>query len=296
MQTATGTTPQQASPLLAKEGLQRAVIDLVGDLAAYRPDAKLVIFEGENSEFDQRMTAALFPSLQQKVNTVSAGNKQRVRGLHDILSVALDRGQVPMQIFSIVDSDAEEINPVQDRSFAWDAYHIENYLLEPSFILKIVRDLGSSSFSTEEEVYEALRECAKETMPSLVRHHLASTVHAELVKAIQTTTDPKSPQVAPVLANVIERSIARISKMAEGTFSLSNLVEKEATLNADFEKSLAADTWRRRFRGRDILSRFAGRIGKTTYEVFRDLIVANMRDSRYEPPGMRNVIDKSLAA
>jgi energy-coupling factor transporter ATP-binding protein EcfA2 len=49
MQAATGGTTQQATPLVAKEGLQRAVIDLVGDLASYRPDAKLVIFEGENS-------------------------------------------------------------------------------------------------------------------------------------------------------------------------------------------------------------------------------------------------------
>jgi hypothetical protein len=64
MQTATTSSTQQAAPLLAKEGLQRAVIDLVGDLASYRPDAKLVIFEGENSEFDQRMTGLLFPTLQ----------------------------------------------------------------------------------------------------------------------------------------------------------------------------------------------------------------------------------------
>jgi hypothetical protein len=69
MQTPTGITTEQAVPLVAKEGLQRAVIDLVGDLASYRPDAKLVIFEGENSEFDQRMTSTLFPAFSEKVNT-----------------------------------------------------------------------------------------------------------------------------------------------------------------------------------------------------------------------------------
>jgi predicted ATPase len=97
MQTANRTQAAQVAPLLAKENVQKVVIDLVGDLAAYRPDAKLIIFEGENSDFDQRMTLSLFPLIQEKANLVSAGNKQRVRGLHDILSVALEKGQVPLR-------------------------------------------------------------------------------------------------------------------------------------------------------------------------------------------------------
>ena len=207
MQTPSPATIQQAAPLLAKEDLQRAVIELVGDLASYRPDAKLIIFEGENSEFDQRMATTLFPSLHEKANTVSAGNKQRVRGLHEILSVALTKGQVPMRIFSIVDSDAEEGNRVPDQSFA-------------------------------------------ET----------------------------------------------ISRLAETKYDLASLEKFEQSLLSDFEKSLAADSWRKRFRGRDVLKRFVGRIHKTSYEVFRDLIVANMRDSSFQPEGMRSVIETILAA
>jgi hypothetical protein len=227
---------------------------------------------------------------------VSAGNKQRVRGLHDILGVALQRGQVPMQVFSIVDSDAEELSRNQDRSLAWDVYHIENYLLEPNFILKIVKDLGVNSFSTEEDVYEGLRECARETLTGLVRHRLSSSVNDDLVRSIVTTTDPSASSVAPGLADAIERSASKIAGIVKEKFSLSKLEEMEAALQADFEKSLAADTWRKRFRGRDVLSRFAGKISKTSYEVFRDLIIANMRDARYQPPGMKNVIDKILAA
>ncbi len=70
----------------------------------------------------------------------------------------------------------------------------------------------------------------------------------------------------------------------------------EDSLRSDFEKALAADTWRKRFKGRDVLSRFAGRVRKTNYEVFRDLIIANMRDSGFQPEGMRAVIDKILTA
>lgn len=296
MQTATVATPEQATPLLAKEGLQRAVIDLVGDLASYRPDAKLIIFEGDNSEFDQRMTTTLFPTLQQKANTVSAGNKQRVRGLHEILSVALEKGEVPMKIFSIVDADAEDDRAFQDQSFVWDVYHIENYLLDTKFILKVVRDLGVTQYSSEEDIYEVLRECAKETLIGLVRHKLASTVRTELIGSIRTATDPKSKAVAPVLADAIEKSAESISKIVSERFSLKELMAMEDRLRGEFEKSLVADTWRKRFRGREVLHRFVGRIHKTSYEVFRDLIIANMRDAGHQPEGMRAVIEKILAA
>jgi energy-coupling factor transporter ATP-binding protein EcfA2 len=296
MQAATITTSKQVTPLLAKEGLQRAVIDLVGDLASYRPDAKLIIFEGENSEFDQRMATTLFPILQEKVNIVSAGNKQRVKGLHEVLKVALDKGEVPMRIFSIVDSDAETESPITDQSYAWDVYHIENYLLEPKFILKVVKDLGLTTFTTEEDIYQILRDCAKETMTGLVSHKLATLVRADLITSIRTTTDPSSPAVALDLFKAIEASAEKIAKIVGEKFDLSHLEEMEKTLRADFEKSLAADTWRKRFRGRDVLSRFAGRINKTSYEIFRNLIIANMRDSGFQPEGMRSVIDKILAA
>jgi hypothetical protein len=295
MQTASTGASEQAVPLLAKEGLERAVIDLVGDLASYRPDAKLIIFEGENAEFDQKMATTLFPELPQKANLVSAGSKRRVRALQEVLSVALDRGEVPMKIFSIVDSDAEQEGPLPENALAWDVYHIENYLLEPKFILNVTRNIGVASFTTEEEIYNALRDCARETMPALVRHRLAGVVNTELVAAIGTATDPKLEHLAPALAAAVKRSAEKIASLAKEKFDAAKLEVLEKTYNSEFENALGADTWRKRFRGRDVLSRFCGRINKTSYEVFRNLVVANMRDSLFQPPGMKSVIDKVLS-
>lgn len=297
MQTATLTNlEQQASPLVAKEGLQRAIIDLVGDLASYRPDAKLIIFEGENSEFDERLANSLFPTLGQKVNTVSAGSKQRVQGLHEVLGLALEKGQVPMKVFSIVDWDAEGSNPIPERSYRWDVYHIENYLLEPKFVLKIVRDLGITAYSSEEDVYEALRSCARETLPSLLRHQLGNAARSELLKAIHTGTDPHLERIAPALAATVKKSADSIQEIAKNKFTEAELEKRELELRGEFEKALATDTWRKRFRGRDILHRFVARIHKTNYEVFRDLIIAAMRDAGHQPEGMRSIIDEILTA
>jgi hypothetical protein len=296
MQTATLQANQQSTPLLAREGLQRAVIDLVGDLASYRPNAKLIIFEGENSEFDQRMSTTLFPSLQEKANTVSAGSKQRVRSLHEVLKVALEKGQVPMKIFSIVDSDADVGHPDPEQSFRWDVYHIENYLLESEFILKVARDIGVSTFPSAEDVYAALRDCARETMTPLIEHSLASSAWKDLVDSIHVSSNPNATAVAPGLAGAIKKSAESIEAIVKSKYDLGLLEEAETQLRSDFEKALAADTWRKRFRGRDVLKRFVGRLGKTSYEVFRDLVVARMRDGGYQPEGMRIVIGKIIAA
>src|SRR5205085_9840891 len=72
----------QLRPLLASADLELALVDLVGDLAAYHPSGKVVIFEGGgDSNFDQKLTATLFPALAQSANLVSGSNKARVRAL-----------------------------------------------------------------------------------------------------------------------------------------------------------------------------------------------------------------------
>lgn len=297
MQAANMVEEEQASSLHAKGDIEKVVIELVGDLASYRPNAKLIIFEGENSEFDRRMTNALFPTLQQGVNIISGGSKQRVQALHEVLEIALERGQIPLKIFSIVDADAESSKASSKYSFSWDVYHIENYLLEPRFILKVVSDLGISKFNSEEEIYVLLRECATETLGGLMRHRMGALANKSLVSAINLATNPNTEEVAPVLFMAISRSRDRLDEIISASLSLEQLKDQERELRLEYEAALSADTWRKKFRGREILKRFTERIGgKVSYEVLRDLILARMKDEGFEPTGMRTVITSVLDA
>ncbi len=72
----------QVDPVLIEADVERAVMDLVGDLASYRPGGKVVIFEGGDSEFDLKMTNTLFPEFQVAVNRISSGNKKRESKLY----------------------------------------------------------------------------------------------------------------------------------------------------------------------------------------------------------------------
>ena len=62
---------------------------------------------------------------------------------------------------------------------------------------------------------------------------------------------------------------------------------------AALEKSLVGDDWRKYFKGRDVLSAFAGEYAKgMRYEYFRDFIISLMANSGYQPPGMKSVLDR----
>ena len=80
MQPAT-TTPDgmhQAKPLTAQKDIEALLLDLIGDLAAYRPGGKVVVFEGGgNSEFDVNFVNQLFPEFASKVNGIAGGSKAK---------------------------------------------------------------------------------------------------------------------------------------------------------------------------------------------------------------------------
>jgi hypothetical protein len=297
---ASGHSSNQVQKLEVGELLDRAIVDLVGDLATYRPGAKVVIFEGGgDSEFDVRMTTSLFSKFSDAVNVVSAGHRARVEQLHELLRKASAAGKLGAKFFSIVDRDSGLVERAAG-SYQWDRYHIENYLLEPKYILAVLRDLNlipKDGDLKEEDIRSHLVNCANETLASLVRHELEMTANTRLVSVIKTATPRDGSQVAPTLHAALLNSRAEIHNLLEGDLALGKLVKTEALLRNKFGQDLKSDAWLSSFRGRDILKRFVDHHVKViSYEVFRELILARMRDAGWQPTGMTKVIDAISAA
>jgi hypothetical protein len=293
----------QVSPVLVAKDLDRLIVDLVGDLAAYRPGAKIVIFEGGGeSDFDSQMTCMLFPTFQARINAVSGGNKRRVSDLYEILERASSAGQIPGRFFAICDSDSfvdENAQAPQPTRFQWDVYHIENYLLQPTFILSALKRIQprSNDSMTEGEVVASLVECARETIPRLVTIRLRALANTELMRAVNLAFDPERSDVADALSEAIERSHARIAVALQSRLSKVQLRALEAEYTAEANAQLEAGSWRMRFRGRDVLKRFASRhVQGSSYEVFRNIVLGQMRDASFEPPGMARVVNSILSA
>jgi hypothetical protein len=288
----------QLRPLKATADLDLALVDLVGDLAAYRPSGKVVIFEGGgDSDFDRKVTGTLFPELQGKANLISGTNKARVRALHETLETASQQGQLPFQFFAVTDKDSskEDIPKTPIGIYSWDVYHIENYFLEVRYIQGVLKSLGTANPPSDEQILDELRACALETLPQLIRHELAEYANLAMIKSINTGTDPKKGDLAGELHAAVSRSVDKLKEQVDSNLNINKIRELEAKLRTEFESNLADGTWIKTFRGRDILRRFAGKSASSVpYEIFRNLILSRMQDDAYQPQGMKKVIQQIL--
>jgi hypothetical protein len=296
---ATEATGNQIQVLEVGEQLDRAIVDLVGDLATYRPGSKVAFFEGGGDvDFDIRMTATLFPRFAETVNTVSVGHRARVERVHELLRKVSESGRLGARFFSVVDRDSGPVERAAD-AYQWDRYHIENYLLEPEYILAVLRDLNFNQppVVSAEQVRSRLLECAGETLSDLVRHELESRANGALVSAIKTRTPREVKEIGPALREAVEASGARVAEAIEKTLTLKALSEDETLSRARLAADLKTTGWLHTFRGRDVLKRFVAHYGRgVSYEAFRDLVLARMRDANFKPEGMRKVLDEILAA
>jgi hypothetical protein len=138
------TAPSQLRSLKVNGDLDVALADLVGDLAAYRPGGKGVIFEGGgDSDFDKTVVGTLFATELRGINLMSGSNKVRVRALHEILSRAHASGDLPTKFFAITDKDSDESEETEAVNWhQWDVYHIENYLLDSDIICGLLNMFG----------------------------------------------------------------------------------------------------------------------------------------------------------
>ena len=286
----------QVHEIKREEEGQEAILELIGDIAGYRPGDKIVIFEGENSEFDIRMTGRLFPRYERKMNFVSGGNKSTVRRLHQALE-AQDGGKGKGKIFSIVDRDGTGRAQDSEESgrFTWDVYHIENYLLDEDVILEVLQKstISEPGFVDSGDVERELRRIAEERIDELVEHAVRERAHQAITGAIRLKGD-RNPGEGPGegvsrrVCETIERLVAE-SKQGLSAEQLDRVADaRGATLSA----ALEADDWKKEFRGREILRVFAGRYGGMRYETMRDTIINTMADRGHRPQGMLRILER----
>ena len=277
------------------------VLELVGDLAAYRPGAKVVIFEGDDSQFDLNMVSRLFPNFEKEVNLVSGGSRSKVKALHKTLESSVSAGGIPIKIYSVVDADSEtSVEPTGQygHHYTWNVYHIENYLLNATFIKSALESLNihHGSLNSEDDVEECLKQIAREQVDKLVSHEVRTEIGAELTGTIDLGADPQSTDVAVELHSAVMRSVERAQELAENGLSRDVIQKRVIERREVLSHSLNTEEWKKQFRGRDILRRFCGEyVQGMRYEYFRDLVITQMVSAGYEPEGMKAVLEQVLS-
>jgi energy-coupling factor transporter ATP-binding protein EcfA2 len=286
----------QAVEVIADDDVEKATIDLIGDLAAYRPYSKVVVLEGKaENGFDVMVVRRLFPDFARRVNLISGGHKQRVRDLYSVLSRADVQAGTKSRFFATVDKDSESqmATDAGASEFSWDVYHIENYLLDAGSIRAATAVLGGAdAFADDEEVIDVLRECASELVDGLVLERVRTYVNAEFIHAIKIAGRPNTKSPASDIAPFIQSSAARIRDIAGRltTKELENLADQHRVA---LQGALVDGTWQQEFPGRAILKRYTHRMlkGKIEAALFANAVLDKMVERRVEPEGMARVLN-----
>lgn len=286
----------QVHEIRKEEEGEEAILELIGDIADYRPGGKIVIFEGENSEFDMRMTGRLFPRHERKMNFVSGGNKSTVRRLHQALEVREGQKGVG-RIFSIVDRDdvPGDIEGEELGRFTWDVYHIENYLLDENVILEVLQksSISETGFAKSDEVERELKEIALEQIEELVEHAVRDRVRQAVSTAIKLKGERKKGEgTGEGVSRRVMEAISRLVEQSKTEQSREELDKIADARRTTLQTAIKENRWKREFRGRDILRVFAGRYGGMRYETMRNMIINIVADQDIRPPGMLRVLER----
>jgi hypothetical protein len=286
----------QLRPLTVNQDLEMVMTDLVGDLAAYRPGGKAIIFEGGgDSDFDKTIASTLFREELQGINLLSGTNKMRVKVLHEILERAHANGDLPTKFYAITDSDSEGAidNTKGVSRFEWDVYHIENYLLHSKIIADVLNSLTLTDKKTEVDIESRLNAAARQVLPSMLIHRMRAHVNSKIVGAISLGFPPETLTIGKELHDAANRSAKKINELISDMLSEAALVKQEQSFRTEYERCFADGTWKKKLPGREILKRLIDLERITLgYEVFRNLIVTRMAELNYKPDGMRLVIEK----
>lgn len=289
----------QCVAISASDAINRAVVDLVGDIAGFRPGNKIVIFESsDNASFDAAMTKRLFPEFAERINTLSGDNKFGVRQLYVALNKAASQMKLDSQIYAISDRDSKSDERSDlARSFEWDVYHIENYLLNEEFIQKVISDYPSFSRGmTKTEISKALLRCARSALSGLVEHQMRQEINSTIRKSIDLGYDVRNLGPVDGFSESISRTAVKMDSISKITFAPPKLRQLHKSIEGELKTALRSKRWKVEFRGRDVLRRFAGEyLNGLPYEAFRDAIIARMGDAGFRPLGMTKIINKILS-
>lgn len=287
----------QMRRIKSKRSVEGLFIDLVGDLAAYRPDGKVVFLESEDSKFDQRMVTRLFPEFAKTINFISGGAKKNVKKLQETIEKMAIHGQAEAEVYSIVDPDDEiwHRDPRDSGKYLeWTVYHIENYLLEASFIkdaLGVVNLEGAERIS-ETRIERLLEEAAEDLIEGLAVRKVQDELWRSLRKATEMEITMDS-QASEQLAACINKTADEVETM-KASFGKKDYIESLLEKKRSQIRTMWSDgLWRTKFPGRQILGNLCGKLdGNVEYLNLRNAIVGQMAKKEFQPEGMLRTIKK----
>ena len=289
----------QITRISQRSEFDRACIDLIGDIANYRPDQPVLIVEGQQ-QFDILVLRRLFSEMLKGVNVLEAGGKGQVLQRQASLRDSAKKAGQTKTILSITDSDGDRVSDESKGQYQWPAYHIENYLLAPKYIGLAIDSITAKSPGTTSLHYvqelvldsknQAASEIGRRTLVRKLKSRLNGHLQLSPGSADQNLTTSELRRQLQDCRSAINAEFDRTMAVDELEHLLKN--QREETARSRKQNSTPDN-----LPGRDVLRKVAERATPNgNYEHLRNAILNEMARDGYQPPAMKAVLKRCLSA
>ena len=285
----------QISPISQGSEFDRTCIDMIGDVANYRPGQPVLIVEGQ-LQFDILVLQRLFAEEIKGVNVLEAGGKDQVRQRHSALREAADRDGRGRTILSVTDSDGKHDPDEGNGRFQWPAYHIENYLLHPRYIGLALDSLSAQPPGTTGTRYveRMLKESKDEAVTEYLRRRFVGDLRSRLSRNLRYMGNSENLSVQGIqeqLTAYREAVGKDLEAMMDPKIITKNLEDHQAEIAELQQASEVPAT----LPGRQVLAILAQSVlPRGDYITMRNAILNEMARDGFQPPEMKAVLDRCL--
>ncbi len=169
--------------------------------------------------------------------------------------------------------------------FAWDRYHIENYLLDEVAIYYVLaEDPDIHIDGSQTDIYQQLRSLADEHKDDVLAKHLEARLNMLLKKRLRLNVHDG------VKTSLLKATEAHLQQLND-SFNTKPVEQLYTKVEAELDQRWDTE-WKAMCIGRDILQAYHRRYVKKyySYEVFRNRVVRKIRDLKRVPEAIKEVM------
>lgn len=222
-----GSTPPDRFIEDSKTGRVRVFEALGARVGLQLVSNRVVLLEGKDSSADKRVLDKLAGVLLPGVLFVASGSSQSVIGAGTRVGLIIEKASTEASFLMVLDRDYRDIASadklkakLNNRVYIWSCHELENLLIVPEILLKVLKFNGVDRFKDDKEVKDALLAGAKALSSvfanELASYRLHSTANAELDDEKPNPTPKDEDYARNLAAKALRRALAAYSPDSVG--------------------------------------------------------------------------------
>jgi hypothetical protein len=258
---------------------------------------RVVFLEGKDSHADKRIIDRLAGPELPGVLFVASGSSKGVMGAGTRAGEIVTKASKDAAFFMVLDRDYRDDQGVaalesklKNRAMVWGCHEVENLLLVPKILLKIVQNSGGDNLKNEGDVLNALLECAKSLEDRFIAQWTAYRVHSKL------NPDDEEKEPKPTDEKSLTGFAAGVLRRTTNAYSPSAVKTEIDQTRNEIQTSYHNGKWQEILPGKEILAAFQEKyLSGLQLDTLKEQIVSEMVNTSYLPAEVQHLIKRIRA-